>query len=348
MLCLADFVLDSDLCRTPGNAPLQLRGPGGAFSLTLSNLGNPDDPTEGVLSAQLTFEAASFDKALKEVAYDKLSAILNCLAFTTNRKFVVKKLKRLIDWTPGLQERDAIIYHDSPEWDTAEPALDAKFLDTAERLLTMTSGAEQSAAMRWYRLGLQAEVLEEQFSYFWFALEISAETMKGKENIASKCPRCQGKLFCEICKDYPLHRRYVGEAIQQAIETVHPEDADEIFKTLQLVRHTLMHGGRISSVRDQLPCDEQQAVNKLAFVTWQSIFRMFSNPDPRGEEPFNFGYCDNLVRRTLSFGLHIKTTLKGGDPNNPQLADFPHVQIDATAAPWPSAVSEGERKWKQE
>ena len=23
----------------------------------------------------------------------------------------------------------------------------------------------------------------------------------------------------------------------------------------------------------------------------------------------NFGYCDNLVRRTLSFGVHIKTTL---------------------------------------
>ena len=345
-LCLADFVIDSDLCFAPGNNLLQLHGPGGAFSLTLSNLGKADGPRDGVLSAQLTFETASFDKALKKVAYDKLSTILNCLAFTTNRKFAVKKLKRLIDWTPGLQERDAIIYHETPEWDTAEPALDAKFMDTAERLLAMDSGADQSAAMRWYRLGLQTEVLEEQFSYFWFALEIAAETMKGKEKIPSKCPRCKGKLFCETCKDHPLHRRYVGEAIQQAVETVHPEDAEVIFKSLQLIRHTLMHGGRISSIRDQLPCDEQQAVNKLAFVTWQLIFRMFSSPDPRAEEPFNFGYCDNLVRRTLSFGVHIKTTLKGGDPSNPRLADFPYVQIAATAPPRRSAGSEGERESK--
>lgn len=300
----------------------------------------PDGSPEGVLSAQLTFEAASFDKTLKDVAYEMISEILNCLAFTTNRKFTIRRLKRFIDWTPGLKERDAIVYHDTPEWDTAEPALDARFLDTAERLLAMKSGPDQSAAMRWYRLALRAEMLEEQFSYFWFALEIAAETMKGKDKIPSKCPRCQGQLFCETCKDYPLHRRYRGEAIRQVVETVHPTNAEEVFKVLQLIRHTLMHGGRISSIRDQLPCDEQQAVNKLASVTWQAIARMFSGADPRAEQPLSFGYCDNLVRRTVSFGVHVKTTLVGGDPNNPQLSDFPHFQLDVTPEPWPSSASE--------
>lgn len=340
MLCLADFALDSDLCLAPGAAPLSLRGPGGVFTLMLSNSDKPAESNAVVLSAQLTFEADAFDRKLKDVAYSKLSDILDFLAFTTSRKFSVVRLRRLIDWTPGLQERDAIIFHETPEWDLAEPELDQKFMDTAERLLAMNSGTDQNTAMRWYRLGLQAGVLEEQFSYFWFALEIAAETMKGKEKIPSKCPRCQGKLFCETCKDYPLHRRYAGEAIQQLVETVHPENTEEIFKTLQLIRHTLMHGGRISSVQDRLPCTEQEAVNKLALVTWRAIESMFSNPDPRPDEPLNFGYCDNLVRRTLSFGVHIKTTLVRGDPNNPQLVDFPHVQIDATAAPWLSTAPE--------
>ncbi|MHB8482039.1 MAG: methylamine utilization protein MauJ [Nitrospiria bacterium] len=196
--------------------------------------------------------------------------------------------------------------------------------------------------MRWYRLAIQAEGLEEQFSYFWFALEIAAESLKGKEKVPSKCPRCQGNLFCETCKEYPMHRRYAGEAIQQVIQSVHPENPEEVFKTLQLIRHTLMHGGRLSSVLDQLPCDEQQAVNKLASVTWQAIGRMFSNPDPRPEEPLNFGYCDNLIRRTLVVGVHIKTRLIRGDPNNPQLADFPHVQIDALPAPWPTEGKKNE------
>jgi hypothetical protein len=340
MQCLADFIIDSDLCLAPDTDPLTLQGPGRAFSLTLSNAGKTAEVPDAALSAQLIFEASAFDKGLGDVAYDKLSEILNCLAFTTSRKFTVKRLKRLIDWTPGLEERDAIIYHDTPEWDSAEPALDARFLDTAERLLAMNSGEDQTTAMRWYRLAIQAEVLEEQFSYFWFALEIAAEAMKGKDKIPSKCPRCQGKMFCETCKDYPLYRRYAGEAIQQVVETVHPTDAEQVFKTLQLIRHTLMHGGRISSIRNQLPCTEQEAVNKLALVTWQAISRMFTNHDPRADEPLNFGYCDNLVRRTLTFGVHMKTTLVGGDANNPQLANFPHVQIDAVPAPWQSPTPE--------
>ncbi|MGH2507992.1 MAG: hypothetical protein ACRDHZ_11400, partial [Ktedonobacteraceae bacterium] len=93
MLCLADFVLDSDLCLPSGSETLQLKGPGGAFSLTLSNAGKSDGSPEGVLSAQLAFEAANFDKTLRDIAHGKLSEILNCLAFTTNRKFRVQRLK---------------------------------------------------------------------------------------------------------------------------------------------------------------------------------------------------------------------------------------------------------------
>jgi hypothetical protein len=266
MRCLAEFVLDSDLCLKAGEGPFTLNGPDS--TLTLSNIGTDDALPDAVLSAQLIFEADSF-KNIREVASGKLTEALNCLTFATNRKFSLRLLKRVIDWTPGIVTRNATIYVETPEWDVAEPALDSAFMDTAERLLAMQSGDELKAAMRWYRMGIQAPNLEEQFSYFWFALEIAAETLKGSEKVASKCPQCQGPLFCEKCCDYPTHRRYPGEAIQQTIRRVHPAGADEIFKTLQLIRHTLMHGGRIISVVDRLPCDEQQAVNKLAFVTWQ-------------------------------------------------------------------------------
>jgi hypothetical protein len=95
-----------------------------------------------------------------------------------------------------------------------------------------------------------------------------------------------------------VHRRYRGEAIRQLIERVHPENA-EVFETLQLIRHCLMHGRRIASVLDQLPCDGHQALNRLAVVAWRAIGLMFGNPDPRPESPLTLGYCDDLVRRTL-------------------------------------------------
>ena len=334
MRCLADFILDSDLCLADGAASLTLNSPDGVFSLTVSNADADHALPNAVLSAQLIFESTSFDQNIRRLALDILEQALNCLTYATNRKFSFQRLKRVIDWTPGIVERHAFIYHETPEWDTAEPALDSQFVETTERLLTMQSGEDQRAAMRWYRLGIQADVLEEQFGYFWFSLEIATEALKGKDKVASKCPRCQEKLFCETCKDYPMHRRYGGEAIQQVIEHVHPENSEEVFTTLQLIRHTLMHGGRIASVADQLPCNEQQALNKLAFVAWHAIGLMFGKPDPRSETPLTFAFCDNLVRRTLVAGVRVVTTLRRGDPNNPQLADFPIFNLNATTEPW--------------
>jgi hypothetical protein len=64
MKCLADFILDSDLCLVDGAAPLTLNGRDGVFSLTVSNA-EPDRALPGaVLSAQLIFEADSFDRSI--------------------------------------------------------------------------------------------------------------------------------------------------------------------------------------------------------------------------------------------------------------------------------------------
>ena len=256
MRVLADFVLDSDLCLKPESGPLTLNGPDGSFALTLSNAEHDQTLKSSVLSAQLIFDTPSFEN-VKTAAIDKLSVCLNSLTYATNRKFASVVLKRIIDWTPGTIDRRALIYKETPEWDIAEPALDPDFMHTAERLLAMSSGAQ--AAMRWYRRAIGANVIDDQFSYFWFALEIVAETLKGAERVPSKCPHCQSALFCEKCNTHPTHRRYPGEAIQQTIQRVHPQTSDEIFSTLQTIRHSLMHGGRISSVIDKLPCDEQQA-----------------------------------------------------------------------------------------
>jgi len=158
-----------------------------------------------------------------------------------------------------------MIYTETPEWDLAEPALDEGYLDTAERILAMQAGPAHQAAMRWHRIAVQEGVLEQQFSYFWFALEIVAEVEKGPERVPSLCPRCRTALYCEQCQTHPVHRRYPGEAIQELVRRVQLDRPNEVFETLQRIRHTLMHGGRIADIAD-LPCSDQDAVNKL----WRS------------------------------------------------------------------------------
>jgi hypothetical protein len=332
MRCLADFILDSDLCLPAGTAPLTLKDPAGRFSLTLSNATEAEHAVpEAVLSAQVIFETElGFPDErgeIDELAYKWLGEALNVLAFTTNRKFVPRTLKRLVDWTSGRSDRDAMIYTETPEWDLAEPELNADYIGTAERILAMQAGPAHQAAMRWHRIAVQEGVLEQQFSYFWFALEIVAEAVKGAERVPSLCPRCRTPLYCEQCQNHPTHRRYRGEAILELIRRVHPQQPDEIFEVLQRIRHTLVHGGRIADIPDLL-CSDQQAVNKLGVITWNAIaFMADKTADPRPGTPLTFGVPEHYVRRKLVATAHMRLQLP--NPDNPNIRDFPAINFEA-------------------
>jgi hypothetical protein len=103
---------------------------------------------------------------------------------------------------------------------------------------------------------------------------------------------------------------------------VHPENANEVFKTLQKIRHTLAHGGQISSVIDDLPCSQEEALNKLAFVTWSAISMMFNKADPNPAAPLDFGLVENFARRKIE-RRHVVVGMLGGDPENPDIKAFP-------------------------
>jgi hypothetical protein len=264
MRVLADFVVESDLCIPEQAAPLVIRSDLANAEATLTNIGagSPEEAAE--LACRLVFDAPRFDEA-QQVANETVVRTINCLAYATNRKFAVRHLLKLVEWDPGLKERQAVIFHHSPMDDRAQPELGAEFARTTERLMAMQSDPRQANAMRWYRLGIQSLNIEEQFSYFWFALEIAAQTLKRPEKVNSKCPQCHQKLYCETCQKHPTHRPFPADAIRQVVERVHPHNCAEVFETLQKMRHTLMHGERLEAVADELPCTEEQAVNKLAY-----------------------------------------------------------------------------------
>src|SRR5690349_7950851 len=113
MRLLADFVLDSDLCLAAETSSLTLNGTDGSY-LALSNAEHDNALKTSVLSAQLNFESESFD-GVRENAIQLLDGYLNCLAYSTNRKFLRVTLKRIIDWTAGTIDRRALVYLEKPE-----------------------------------------------------------------------------------------------------------------------------------------------------------------------------------------------------------------------------------------
>jgi hypothetical protein len=96
MRCLADFVLDSDLCLKADRRPLTLNDPKGRFSVTLSNASKAEYAVpDAVLSAQVIFDTdlvlVTKFREIRELATNLLEEALSVLTYTTNRKFVPER-----------------------------------------------------------------------------------------------------------------------------------------------------------------------------------------------------------------------------------------------------------------
>jgi hypothetical protein len=233
MRLLADFILESDLCLPKNSIPLEMRNSAQDWVLVLSNIQTPPDATSATLAARLWFDHIEPIGMARDRANERMASALNALVFATNRRFAVRELRRILDMTPGNVQRDALIFHTSPVADCMEPALTTDFTESASRFLAMHSSDDaQAVAMRWYRLGIGEANFEQQFNYFWFALEIVSQALKTTEKRYNQCPHCHGRLYCEACKTYPMHRPYPGEAIRDIVQRVHPKDGAKVFETL--------------------------------------------------------------------------------------------------------------------
>jgi len=88
------------------------------------------------------------------------------------------RTKQIVDCTPTSGMRDCLIWADSVGHEDPTPFLDKDIMASIERLLQFDPPPAVRRALRWYRIGIHDSVPEDQFQYFWFALEILAEYQK--------------------------------------------------------------------------------------------------------------------------------------------------------------------------
>jgi len=327
MKCLAEFLLDSDLILVEGCEQIDFESAEMPFVLELSNT-SPDQVH--VLKAILIFEVEQFSDA-KDLASTYLATALNSLTFTTSRKFRLGRLIKLIEWTKGLEDRRAKIFCEQDAWAEAEPALDEALVGTAAGLVQKMQDERMQAALRWYRLGISAENLEEQYSYFWFALEIASVANKDQERVPSSCPHCRGALFCPACNKEPQHKKFAGEAIRHMIYKVLATDEQrslEVADTLMAIRHELMHGGRIANVK--LPCSPAEALHMLSTVAWRALAEWINLENVNFN--LNFGAIENVTRAKIVAVADVVVKMPG-DADAPKLSDFPKIEVELIPVP---------------
>lgn len=167
---IADFWIESTLVLSTSQPELRLKLPD--CEISFQNARQSALPSEA-LSAQIVLHANSIADA-EELANRRIREVLDVLSFTTSSPFKVSRPRFLMDWTPGLTIRQQYAYgHDNlaDRW----PDLASEHLQTVADLESLNSIRELKTPLRWYGAGTRASIAEDQFQYFWLALELIAE-----------------------------------------------------------------------------------------------------------------------------------------------------------------------------
>lgn len=328
MRVIAELVVDSTFCLNEVEKQIKLKNSSSLFEVVIKNNPKAGPLSKDALLAEMIFETQDLNSARSQ-ALDNMAQVLNALARTTGGRFDSVNVIRVIDWTPGIIDREAH-YFATTRAKLSFPELDSELARTVERIMAMHNDEISQTVMRWYRMGRRAEGPEEQFMYLWFAIEVAAGALKEAGKITIKCPRCQSDLFCPTCEDTPMRRRMETEAIKDLICSVAPPEADhdELYKTLIKIRNTLHHGRRLHSIIGELPCTEEQALNAVANIAWRAITRLADeDADPEPDGIFSFIAIEDVTNNVMVVSSVIGTKFLRGDPNNPQLSDAPDINI---------------------
>lgn len=326
MRVAVELLATSDLVFSNSAAQFNFTDPSGHFTATLENNPQAGPFSKRSIMAVLVFEVEDLSEA-REKALDYFAIFQNALTFTTGAVISNVIPTKAFEWEPGLTQRQAR-YFATNETVIAREVLDADLVQTAERIAAMHSDDVSQSVLRWYRFGIRADLPEEQFSYFWFAVEIAAEALKEAGKIAPKCPICNSSLYCDTCGKIPERRRFSSEAIEDLIQSVAPPSAnkDELCKTLFKIRNTLQHGRRIESIIESLPCSEEQAVNTLARIAWRAITKLADqDADPLPNEPLHLVQVEDVQNKTMILSANVVTALMGSDHDNPNMKNAPEI-----------------------
>jgi len=223
MECVANYEINSECSIVDDDLVLEIIHPKKYYRARIQNIKRPDFTTHFRLSLHLYFDAPSLEDS-RDIAESQLADCLNMLAFTTGSKYERHRIRQIVDATPGLEGmRSVLLWTDAIDHEDPQPFLKNDISSAIEKLSEFEIPPAISRAMRWYRLGINADVPDDQFMYFWFAMEIVAEYQKPSEKISDKCPRCGSPLYCDSCEAHPTHRPYPKQAIRALMQALDKE-----------------------------------------------------------------------------------------------------------------------------
>jgi len=205
-----------------------------------------------------------------------------------------------------------------------DPELDAKYIETVDKLEHARPPVFLQTALKYFRYGLLDTSPEDQFMRLWLSLEIIAENVKGTEPIPILCPQCSTAIKCGVCDAEPTRVPMAKQAIEELIGKVAGELAHVTSKRQFIARNGLMHGRSTKSIEDECKVSIGDIVDELATITWHAIMSCF----PFDKVPaLNFGHRQGeFVNKSLVMSV-LGSFDHSGDGPHPTDDKIPNIEM---------------------
>jgi len=335
--CVANYEIKAECSVIKDDFVLRIAHPNDIYQARIQNNTRDDYTTPFLLSLHLYFNAPELDEA-EEIAEVYLADCLNMLAFTTGCRFRRHRIRQIVDATPeetGM--RSVLMWSDAIDHEDPHPFLDSETTDAIQKLLEFDLPPAIQRAMRWYRLGINATIPDDQFSYFWFAVEIIAVHQKSTEKVPDRCPRCRSPLYCETCEESPTHKPYPKQAIRTLFKTADKECDDETIDLLEKTRNSLMHGSTLDEIEQNMPEPHKHIVDILGDLLWKAIVLQF--PHEYFDGSLKMGYPSTFIHRTMDGIAHLQTVVPKDAEGDFDLS-FKGMKMEVVTGPPQSALPE--------
>lgn len=311
MECVASYEIKTECSVVADDLVLRIKHPKGLYRARVQNIPRLVYTTPFLLSLHLYFDAPILDDA-QDIADGFLADCLNMLAFTTGSRFQRHRIRQIVDAAPSKNNgmRSLHMWSEQIEYDDPQPFLREDMARAIERLSEFEIPPAIRRAMRWYRLGINEAVPDDQFVNFWFALEIVAEFQKPTDKVPDKCPQCQSPLYCQSCKMHPVHKPFARQAIRALLKAADKECDDATIERLFKTRNSLMHGSTLKEIEDSLPQPHEQIVDILGRLVWKALIHQF--PREMFDGKLAMGYPSTYIHRKLHAIAHIQTIVPVG------------------------------------
>lgn len=321
---LGNWEVESDLVLPPEARFIRHDHPHGLYTAFFRNF--PEKRNElTYLSMQLIFDAPTIQEA-KSVGEATAKHLLEYLSFASNLKVRLRGILHIFNWErDGKQIREALYFSRSyPNDDAPYEALDRELLDTIALLQTHPLTPRLKRALRWFSTALAARSPDDQFIYFWFAIELVAQLAKEPVPVSDKCPTCRTPLYCPACEATPLHRPYPKQAIEQLFDKVVTDRPEHFYTVAADARNMLLHGEEVSAIEAKHKIEFPLLVNHLGQLSWCAIINQFG-PVLTGKKVY-FCQTNSFVNYSITGSAYVQI---GFVPNfdNPDPAHFPKVEL---------------------